>query len=167
LGTNNRAGMGMGEFFYPQAGVGKILSGGYGCGWAIPNGFVPIAISTPHLPGPLRTAHYYGFRPNESAGRPVTSPPHPPTPRRVPGPARPAVHLAPRMPPPAPPRAPRVLLARRHHEPTRGPTCVRSHVSVPLPEDKATEARETASVCRSRTRTLPTLPVSRQLTAVE
>jgi hypothetical protein len=42
--------MGMGEFLYPQAGVGmgvgKILSGGYGCGWAIPNGFVPIAIST-------------------------------------------------------------------------------------------------------------------------
>jgi hypothetical protein len=42
--------MGMGEFLYLQAGVGmgvgKILSGGYGCGWAIPNGFVPIAIST-------------------------------------------------------------------------------------------------------------------------
>jgi hypothetical protein len=41
--------MGMGEFLYPQAGVGmgvgKILYGGYGCGWAIPNGFVPIAIS--------------------------------------------------------------------------------------------------------------------------
>jgi hypothetical protein len=39
--------MGMGEFLYLQAGVGmgvgKILSGGYGCGWAIPNGFVPIA----------------------------------------------------------------------------------------------------------------------------
>jgi hypothetical protein len=53
--------MGMGEFFYPQAGVGmgvgKILSGGYGHGWAIPNGFVPIAISsrepTPGLP-PLK-----------------------------------------------------------------------------------------------------------------
>jgi hypothetical protein len=42
--------MGMGEFLYLQAGVGmgvgKILSGGYVCGWAIPNGFVPIAIST-------------------------------------------------------------------------------------------------------------------------
>jgi hypothetical protein len=41
--------MGMGEFLYPQAGVGmgvgKILSGGYVCGWAIPNGFVPIDIS--------------------------------------------------------------------------------------------------------------------------
>jgi hypothetical protein len=32
-------------------GVGKILSGGYGCGWAIPNGFVPIAISKQHRPG--------------------------------------------------------------------------------------------------------------------
>jgi hypothetical protein len=42
--------MGMGEFLYLQAGVGmgvgKILSGGYGCGWAIPNGFVPIVISS-------------------------------------------------------------------------------------------------------------------------
>jgi hypothetical protein len=41
--------MGMGEFLYPQVGVGmgvgKILLGGYGCGWPIPNGFVPIAIS--------------------------------------------------------------------------------------------------------------------------
>jgi hypothetical protein len=36
-------------------GVGKILSGGYGCGWVIPNGFVPIAISSSVGPGFLST----------------------------------------------------------------------------------------------------------------
>lgn len=46
---NTRAGAGVGEFLYPQAnvgmGVGKILSSGCGCGWTIPSGFIPIAIS--------------------------------------------------------------------------------------------------------------------------
>jgi hypothetical protein len=47
-GENYPAGTGMELFFYPHAGTGnptgKICGCGYGYGWALPVGYVPVAI---------------------------------------------------------------------------------------------------------------------------
>ena len=50
----NRAGTGMGKFFYPHADMGilasKILSSGYGYGMALPDRYISVPISNPHPP---------------------------------------------------------------------------------------------------------------------
>ena len=49
-GSNTRAGTGMGKFSYPRADTGnptgKFTPSGYGYGMAIPDGYLPVAIST-------------------------------------------------------------------------------------------------------------------------
>ena len=48
-GSNTRAGTGMGKFSYPRADTGnptgKFTPSGYGYGMAIPDGYLPVAIS--------------------------------------------------------------------------------------------------------------------------
>lgn len=49
-GVLTRTGAGMDVFLYPSAGMGVfagiIFSDGYGCGTALPSGYVPVAIPT-------------------------------------------------------------------------------------------------------------------------
>ena len=49
-GVLTRMGAGMDVFLYPSAGMGVfagiIFSDGYGCGTALPSGYVPVAIPT-------------------------------------------------------------------------------------------------------------------------